>query len=407
MPTSDTPTTVSDKQRAATRANAANSTGPRTPEGKARSAQNARRHGFTASVFAVVRLEGPQAVAHLKADLVAAYQPVNSQELIAIERLAIAQQCLFRAAALESGLFSTCLNISIGDENHPVAVLHPDLTRDLEVTRLQNRNILLAEGFQRMTYKKSPTWELFLRYQFQCERHYRRAIQDFDRLKTLRSEMPNKPIFDPHPEENESLADPETNPFPDSEAPPGAAPAANPAPIRPSSPQPVDPAPGSNQIGFVPQNAPAEPRAASESATTDTAGTYSSITRSAHPNIRTSCRASADSLRGRSPRSGVKRRPRALTRPRTNSGDPFLAASPGPSIFRVLEDHPGAGAAGAAAGGSVPRARVGAESITGLTGDADRSRFSADKEACRVVTAQEHRSSGVKRTGASADKTKW
>src|SRR5438105_11544511 len=48
---------VSEKQLAANRANATRSTGPRTPEGKARAAQNARKHGFTASTFAVVRLE--------------------------------------------------------------------------------------------------------------------------------------------------------------------------------------------------------------------------------------------------------------------------------------------------------------------------------------------------------------
>jgi len=240
MPNSDIQNTVSDKQLAANRANAAHSTGPRTPEGKARSAQNARQHGFTASIFAVARLEDLQTVAHLKADLVAAYQPVNSQELLALERLAIAQQRLFHAAALESGLFSTCLNLTIGDENHPAALLHPDLPKDLEVTRLQNRNICLAEGFQRMTDKKSTTWQLFLRYQAQAERHYRRAVEELERLKALRPNLPNEPIFDPHPEENESLADPETNPFPDSGGPPGAA-------------------SGSNPIGSLPQDAPASP----------------------------------------------------------------------------------------------------------------------------------------------------
>ena len=48
---------ISEKQLTANRANAARSTGPRSPEGKARSAQNSRKHGFTASTFAVVRLE--------------------------------------------------------------------------------------------------------------------------------------------------------------------------------------------------------------------------------------------------------------------------------------------------------------------------------------------------------------
>ena len=100
---------ASPEQLAANRANAAKSTGPRTPQGKARSAQNARKHGFTAFTFAVVRLEDLQEVAHLKDDLLAVFQPVNSQELFAIERIALTQQALLRAARLESGLFTTCL----------------------------------------------------------------------------------------------------------------------------------------------------------------------------------------------------------------------------------------------------------------------------------------------------------
>ena len=89
---------VSDEQRAAHRANATQSTGPRTPQRKARSAQNARKHTLTASDFSVVRLEDIQGIANLKDDLVAAYQPVNSQERFALERMAIAQQTLIRAA---------------------------------------------------------------------------------------------------------------------------------------------------------------------------------------------------------------------------------------------------------------------------------------------------------------------
>ena len=82
---------ITDKQLAANRANAAQSTGPRSSEGKARSAQNARKHGFTASTFAVVRLEDLDEVARLRQDAIAVYQPVNSQELFAVERIALAQ----------------------------------------------------------------------------------------------------------------------------------------------------------------------------------------------------------------------------------------------------------------------------------------------------------------------------
>src|SRR3984893_9864729 len=91
---------ISEKQFAANRANAAKSTGPRTPEGKAHSAQNARTHGFTASTFAVVRLEELDEIARLKHDLLAVYQPGNSQELFALEQMALAQQTMFPAVRM-------------------------------------------------------------------------------------------------------------------------------------------------------------------------------------------------------------------------------------------------------------------------------------------------------------------
>ena len=195
---------VSPKQLAANRANAARSTGPRTPQGKARSAQNARKHGFTASTFAVVRLEDLHEVAHLRADLIAVYQPVNSQELFAIERIALAQQALLRAARLETGLFTTCLNESLAPDGRPVVLMDQELVGDgdIEITRAQNRNYLLGEGFHRMA-SQSNSWALLLRYQAQAERHYRRAVEEFERLKALRPELPNEPILEAQPEPKE------------------------------------------------------------------------------------------------------------------------------------------------------------------------------------------------------------
>jgi hypothetical protein len=221
--------TVSPEQLAANRANSAKSTGPRTPEGKTRSAQNARKHGFTASSYAVVRLEDLNEVANLKDDLVAFYQPVNSQELFAVDRIALAQHALLRAARLESGLFTTCLNSCYDPFGEPMVLMNEELAGngDIEITRAQNRNYLLGEGFHRMA-SKSNSWSLCLRYQAQTERHYRRAVEEFDRLKALRAETPNEPISEPQPEQTEPTCTlDETNPSPPEDPAPAPDPPAS------------------------------------------------------------------------------------------------------------------------------------------------------------------------------------
>lgn len=231
---------MSDLQLAANRANARHSTGPRTPDGKARSAQNARKHGFTASTFAVVRLEALDEIAHLKADLIALYQPVNSQELFAVERMALAQQTLLRAARLEAGLFTSALDESLAGEE-PFITMSAELAGngDIEITRAQNRNFALGEGFHRLA-RKSNCWALFLRYQAQSERMYRRAVEEFERLKRVRNELPNEPICEPELEENKATVNPETNPFPGSDPPPE-----NPIPL---APEPVTPRSGHSLV---------------------------------------------------------------------------------------------------------------------------------------------------------------
>ena len=202
---------ISPQRLAANRANAALSTGPRSPQGKSRSAQNARKHAFTSANFAVIRLEELDAIARLKDDLLAVYQPVNSQELFAVERIALAQQALLRSAALETGLFTCCLNETLQRDGGLAFTLADDLTADLEVTKAQNRAYALAEGLQ-LQARRSNGFSLFLRYQTQTERLYRRAVEEFERLRALREELPNEPTIDPQPQQNTPLPHPETNP---------------------------------------------------------------------------------------------------------------------------------------------------------------------------------------------------
>jgi hypothetical protein len=194
---------VSPAQLAANRANATHSTGPQTPEGKTRFARNSFEHGFTASTFAVVRLEDLQEIALLKSDLVHDYRPVNSQEIIALERMALSQQSMFRAARLEAGISTSCLNGTLDTNEHPFTPMSQELAGDgdIEITRAQNRNYCLADGFLRIV-RQSNGLTLFLRYQAQAERQYRRALGDFDRLKALRPSLPNEanPDLQPQPE---------------------------------------------------------------------------------------------------------------------------------------------------------------------------------------------------------------
>ncbi len=226
-------TPISEKRLAANRANAQKSTGPRTPDGKSKSSRNAVKHGFRASSFAVVRLEELDEVENFKADAVHCYRPVNAQELAAVERIAIAQQQMLRGARLEAGMFTAALDEMMDRSARPLVPMMPDLVGDgdIEITRAQNRNLGIAEGFRRMTRQSSDVWSLMLRYQAQSERMYRRAIEDFDRLKALRDEMPNEPNDLIQPEQIEEVI-PVEQLNPDLKTPPETDPPTPPAPRR-------------------------------------------------------------------------------------------------------------------------------------------------------------------------------
>ena len=68
-------------------------------------------------------------------------------------------------------------------------------------------------GFQR-SVRKSEAWKLFVRYQAQMERLYRRAVEEFERLKKLRAELPNEAKNEAKNEPiNEPIHEPEIEPI--------------------------------------------------------------------------------------------------------------------------------------------------------------------------------------------------
>jgi hypothetical protein len=94
--------------------------------------------------------ESPEELARLRESLIAFYGPINSQERFAVERIAMAQQSVLRAARLETSLFTA----QSADDLHA---------------------LLRLEAFK-----------VLMRYQSQAERLHRRAVQDFLALKAQR-----------------------------------------------------------------------------------------------------------------------------------------------------------------------------------------------------------------------------
>jgi len=156
------------------------------------------KHAFRGTSFAVVRLEELNEIVNLKTDAVACYRPANSQELFAVERIALSQQAIFRGYRLEAGLFTTALDYCLEGSGRTFRPMKPDMVGDgdIEITRAQNRNYAAGEGFRTMSIE-SDVWQLLIRYQVNADRQYRRAVEDYERVKRLRPEMPNQPV---HPE---------------------------------------------------------------------------------------------------------------------------------------------------------------------------------------------------------------
>jgi hypothetical protein len=81
------------------------SRGPKNPEGKARSAQNALKHGLRAQKHVVLPEEDVSEFAELEAALVAELAPVGALQTVLARRVAVAVWRLARADRIETELF--------------------------------------------------------------------------------------------------------------------------------------------------------------------------------------------------------------------------------------------------------------------------------------------------------------
>jgi hypothetical protein len=96
---------TSSARAEASRRNGARSRGPKTPEGKSRSAQNALKHGLRAQTFVVLPEENAAEFRAHAAALIAELAPVGALESVLAERVAVATWRLARADRIEVELF--------------------------------------------------------------------------------------------------------------------------------------------------------------------------------------------------------------------------------------------------------------------------------------------------------------
>jgi hypothetical protein len=97
---------ISNARAEASRKNGAKSRGPRTEEGKARSAQNALKHGLRAAKHVVLPDEDAAEFAALEAATIAELAPVGVLQTVLARRVAVAAWRLARADRIEADLFA-------------------------------------------------------------------------------------------------------------------------------------------------------------------------------------------------------------------------------------------------------------------------------------------------------------
>jgi hypothetical protein len=150
---------------AANRENALESTGPRTPEGKAVSSKNALRHGLL-SVEVLLPDEPAEDLEAFRGRLHEALQPEGELEELLFDRIASTAWRLRRVLAVEAGLFTR----------------HEDRERAV-------RPVGLAASFRYVSHyeDREGLFSRLSRYEAALERSLYRALHELQRLQALRA----------------------------------------------------------------------------------------------------------------------------------------------------------------------------------------------------------------------------
>ena len=159
------------------RINGAKSRGPVTPEGKARSSANSRRHGL-ASASILMEGESAEDFQLLRADFIKQFQPQTAVETDLVDVMAIARWRLRRLLAIEAHLFD-------------LEILHrKDELKYRSKQKVLEQEDRLAFVFQRLG-DNGNSLTLLLRYEGSLNRSYDKALKQ---LLLLQSANPKPPL---------------------------------------------------------------------------------------------------------------------------------------------------------------------------------------------------------------------
>lgn len=184
---------TSEKRAAANRANAAHSTGPKTPRGKAFSSRNATTHGLLSSLVAV-RNENKEGFDNAVAAYADRFQPTDVVEYGMLEEMVAASWRLRRSFAIEKNMFD--LEMS---------------TRPASVSELDRLTAAFAD------LAATPKLNTLIRYQTRLHLIHSRIIRDLIQLRK----------FIPAPADSPAAPEPATAEIP-------------PVPNEPTKPLPIN-----------------------------------------------------------------------------------------------------------------------------------------------------------------------
>lgn len=169
----------------ASRTNGAKSNGPVTPEGRAISAQNARKHGLTGAGSVVLPHESQEEYDLQLGAFIDQYNPVGPVELGLVNEIVSTRWRLSRMLAMEAALFET----AIEEQRKGLAGGEMDSASiDAATSRAYADVAENSKGFR-----------LLMRYEKELRRKYEKALIEFEKIQEERTSR-NEPEPEPEPD---------------------------------------------------------------------------------------------------------------------------------------------------------------------------------------------------------------